>query len=217
MACARNARGVSRVLEGRRMVIEIREDSATALKEYARIPIAFEVREIFDVAAREDVPGKFVLTRRGLEVPYVKDYDAIEGESPAHWAERFDVSNWEFLAARFEGRRVGGAALALDTASIDMLEGRGDLAVLWDIRVAPEARGQGVGASLFRAAEARAAARGCRQLKIETQNINLPACRFYARQGCELRAINRFAYPQFPDEIQLLWYKELSRGNRPAG
>ncbi len=199
------------------MVIEIREDSATALKEYARIPIAFEVREIFDVAAREDVPGKFVLTRRGLEVPYVKDYDAIEGESPAHWAERFDVSNWEFLAARFEGRRVGGAALALDTASIDMLEGRGDLAVLWDIRVAPEARGQGVGASLFRAAEARAAARGCRQLKIETQNINLPACRFYARQGCELRAINRFAYPQFPDEIQLLWYKELSRGNRPAG
>ena len=199
------------------MVIEVREDSVTALKEYARIPIAFEVREIFDVEVCDEVHGGFVLTRRGLEVPYVKDYDAIEAESPAHWAERFDVSNWEFLAAHSEGRRVGGAALALDTASIDMLEGRGDLAVLWDIRVAPEARGQGVGSSLFRAAEARAAARGYRQLKIETQNINLAACRFYARQGCELRAINRFAYPQFPDEVQLLWYKELARGDRPAG
>ena len=208
---------MSRVLEGQRMAIEVRADSVTALREYARIPIAFEVREIFDVAVREDVPGGFVLTRREVEVPYVKDYDAVEGESPAHWAERFDVSNWEFLAARSEGGRIGGAALAFDTASIDMLEGQSDLAVLWDIRVAPAARGQGVGSSLFRAAEARAVARGCHQLKIETQNINLPACRFYARQGCDLRAINRFAYPQFPDEIQLLWYKELSRGERPTG
>ena len=199
------------------MLVEVRADSATALREYARIPIAFEVREIFDVSLRDDVSGGFVLTRREIEVPYVKDYDAIEEESPAHWAERFDVSNWEFLTAHFAGRRVGGAALALDTASIDMLEGRSDLAVLWDIRVAPEARGQGVGSSLFRAAEARAAARGCRQLKIETQNINLPACSFYARQGCELREINRFAYPQFPDEVQLLWYKEISRAGRPAG
>ncbi|MCA1565659.1 MAG: GNAT family N-acetyltransferase [Acidobacteria bacterium] len=199
------------------MVIEVREDSVTALKEYARIPIAFEVREIFDVEVCDDAPGGFVLTRRDLEVPYVKDYDAIEAQSPAHWAERFDVSNWEFLAARSEGRRVGGAALALDTASIDMLEGRGDLAVLWDIRIAPEARGQGVGSTLFRAAEARAAARGCRQLKIETQNINLAACRFYARQGCELREINRFAYPQFPAEVQLLWYKELAGVGRATG
>jgi len=199
-----------------RMVIEVREDSAKALAEYARIPIAFEVREIFDVAVRDDAHGGFVLTKRRLDAPYIKDYDALEGESPEHWAERFDVSNWEFLAAHSEGRRVGGAALAFDTAALDILEGRRDLAVLWDIRVAPEARGRGVGAALFRAAEARAAARGCRQLKIETQNINVPACRFYARQGCELRAANRFAYPALPDEIQLFWYKPLARGDYGA-
>lgn len=198
------------------MVIEVREDSAKALAEYARIPIAFEVREIFDVAFSDDPPGRFILTKRRLDAPYVKDYDAFEAESPAHWAERFDVSNWEFLAACSGGRRVGGAALAFDTAGIDMLEGRSDLAVLWDIRVAPEARGRGVGAALFRAAEARAAARGCLQLKVETQNINVPACRFYARQGCELGAANRFAYPEFPDEVQLLWYKTLARGDAGA-
>jgi len=191
------------------MVIEVREESATALAEYARIPIAFEVKEIFEVAARKGGLGGFVLTERRLDTPYIKDYDAFAEESPAHWAERFDVSNWEFLAAHYEGGRVGGAAVALDTAGLGMLEGRRDLAVLWDIRVAPEARGRGVGAALFRAAEARAAARGCLQLKVETQNINVPACRFYARQGCELGAIKRFAYPELPHEIQLLWYKQL--------
>jgi hypothetical protein len=50
------------------------------------------------------------------------------------------------------------------------------------------------------------------ELKIETQNTNVGACRFYERQGCELRAIHRAAYPQFPEEIQLLWYKDLRRG-----
>jgi GNAT superfamily N-acetyltransferase len=196
------------------MEIEVREDSAAALAEYARVPIAFEVAEIFEVAAREDGLDEFVLTKRRLDAPYIKDYDAFEEESPAHWAERFDVSNWVFLAAHSAGRRVGGAALVFDTPAVEMLEGRRDLAVLWDIRVAPEARGRGVGAALFRAAERCAVARGCRELKVETQNINVPACEFYARHGCELRASNRFAYPELPGEIQLLWHKQLTRAAR---
>jgi GNAT superfamily N-acetyltransferase len=196
------------------MEIELSEDSAAALAEYARVPIRFEVAEIFEVAARKDGLGGFVLTKRRLDSPYVKDYDAIEEESPAHWAKRFDVSNWVFLAAHAGGRRVGGAALACDTPGVEMLEGRRDLAVLWDIRVAPEARGRGVGAALFRAAEACAATRGCLELKVETQNSNVPACEFYARHGCELRAANCFAYLELPGEIQLLWYKELARGGR---
>ena len=91
-----------------------------------------------------------------------------------------------------------------------MLEGRRDLAVLWDIRVDPQTRGLGVGSALFRAAERWARTRGCRTLKIETQNTNVPACTFYARQGCILKEIKRSAYPQLPDEIQMLWYKTLA-------
>ncbi|HEX5869268.1 MAG TPA: GNAT family N-acetyltransferase, partial [Longimicrobium sp.] len=116
---------------------------------------------------------------------------------------------WVLLGARIGGRLVGGAAVAFGTPGLLMLEGRRDLAVLWDIRVAPEARGRGVGSALFQAAGAWAAARECRQMKIETQNINLPACRFYARQGCVLGAIHRFAYPDLPHEVQLLWYRDL--------
>jgi ribosomal protein S18 acetylase RimI-like enzyme len=42
-----------------------------------------------------------------------------------------------------------GAVVVLKTPSLTMLEGRDDLAMLWDIRVSPEARGQGVGTALF--------------------------------------------------------------------
>lgn len=190
--------------------MEIKEEPIATVAEMASVPIAFEVERVFDVSAREGGLGGLVLSERRLDAPYVKDYDAEEGESPTQWAARFDVSNWGLICARANGVRVGGATVAFDTEGVRMLEGRRDLAVLWDIRVSPQERGRGVGPALFRAAEAWAASRGCRQMKIETQNINVPACRFYARQGCVLGAINRFAYPTLPDEVQMLWYKILS-------
>lgn len=191
------------------MRVEVVEEPASALAEYGRVPIAFEVRRILDVSAPGDGLGGLVLTERAVDAPYVKDYDAIAGCEPARWAERFDVSRWAFFAARVDDRRVGGAVVAFGTPGVEMLEGRRDLAVLWDIRVAPDARGQGVGAALIRAAEAWAVARRCRWMKVETQNVNVPACRFYARQGYVLGAIHRFAYPGLPGEAQLLWYRDL--------
>ena len=143
------------------------------------------------------------------EVPYEKDYDAIAGEGPLQWARRFDLSPWALFTARFANRLVGGATIAFDTPGLTLLEGRRDLAILWDIRVAPDVRRQGVGSALFHKVEAWARLHGCRQLKIETQNTNVHACRFYERQGCQLRAMNRAAYPELPEEIQLLWYKDL--------
>lgn len=197
--------------------MKIAEEPITAAAELAHIPIAFEVESVFDVSARDGGLGGLALSERRLDVPYVKDYDAVEEESPAQWARRFDVSNWGLIGAHSNGARVGGAVIAFNTAGVNMLEGRSDLAVLWDIRVSPRARGRGVGSALFRAVEAWAAARGGRQLKIETQNINVAACRFYARQGCVLGAINRFAYRELPNEVQLLWYKNLSPPYRQHG
>jgi hypothetical protein len=46
-------------------------------------------------------------------------------------------------------------------------------------------------------------------MKVETQNINVPACRFYAKQGFALGAAHHFVYPALPEEVQLLWYKDL--------
>lgn len=197
------------------MRIDISEEPMAALAEYACIPIAFEVSQVFDVSVQGSGRDGLVLSERLVDVaPYVKDYDAIKGEGPMHWAQRFDLSNWVLFAARVEGRRVGGAAIACDSPELHMLEGRPGLAVLWDIRVAPAVRGQGVGSALFRAAEVWATEKGCWQLKVETQNINVPACRFYARQGCVLETAHRDVYPGCPGEIQLLWYKDLRHGAR---
>ena len=189
------------------MRIEVSEEKALDLQDYAQIRMSFEVRQVLDVVALDDGLGGFTLSERNLPVPYLKDYDAIE--SPLQWQGSIDMSNWAFFVARAEGARLGGAAVAFDTAGLTMLEDRKDIAVLWDIRIATEARRQGVGAALFMAVEKWALAHGCRRLKVETQNINVPACRFYATQGCVLGAINRFAYPEFPNEAQLLWYKDL--------
>jgi GNAT superfamily N-acetyltransferase len=193
------------------MTIELGEEPMTALPEYARVPIIFTVDRVLDVTSRNDGPGGFALSERRLDVPYEKDYDAFAGEGPLQWARRFDLSKWAFFTARDATRIVGGATVAFDTPGLTMLEGRRDLAVLWDIRVFPDARGQGVGSALFERVEAWAQLHGCRQLKIETQNTNVRACRFYERQGCQLMAIQRTAYPQLPEEIQLLWYKDLPR------
>lgn len=184
--------------------------SPSTLTEYAQVPIAFEVDRVLELVAQERGLGGFILVERPLTTPYLKDYDAVEGERPIYWPVRFDVSNWGMVVGRRNGRFIGGAIIACKTPGVNMLEGRDDLAVLWDIRVQPAWRGQGVGTALFQAAEKWATAQGCRQLKIETQNINVAACRFYARQGCGLGAVNHFAYSQFPDEVQLFWYKKLS-------
>ena len=153
----------------------------------------------------DEIGNDLTVCERILDEPYCKDYDTLE--APATWTSRFDISNWGLLGAFADGRRVGGAVIAFDSAGIEILEGREGFAALWDLRVKPDCRGRGIGAALFRAVEHWAALKGCTELRIETQNNNVPACRFYERQGCELRQINPDAYPTLPYEIQLIWSK----------
>ena len=191
------------------MTIEVTEEPIAALPEYARVPIILTVDCVLEVTNRDDGPHAFAWSERRLEVPYEKDYDVIAGEGPLQWPRRFDLSNWAFFLARCATRVVGGAAVAFDTSGLTMLEGRRDLAVLWDIRVSPDARRRGVGSALLDRVEAWAQLHGCRQLKVETQNTNVQACRFYERHGCQLRAIHPGVYPELPEEVRLLWYKHL--------
>lgn len=193
------------------MSLEMRVEAPTpgALSEHGRIPIAYVVDRMLKVTLADGGLGGMALTETPVPDPYVKDYDAIEGEGPARWAERFDVSNWGLIGAWRNGARIGGVVIAFRTADLRMLGDRDDVAVLWDIRVEPKLRGAGVGSALFRAAENWATARGCGWLKIETQNVNATACRFYQKMGCTLGAIDRFAYPGLPGEVQLLWWKAL--------
>ena len=198
------------------MTIVLTEEPMTALGEYARVPITFtvdRVLDVLDVTSDDDGGRGFAMSERRLQVPYEKDYDAIAGEGPSQWGRRFDLSNWALFTARLRTVLVGGAAVAFDTPGLPMLDGRRDLAAVWDIRVVPDARRQGVGSALFQMIENSARQRGCRQLRIETQNTNVPACRFYERQGCRLARFDRGVYPEFPEEVRLLWCKDLPPGS----
>jgi GNAT superfamily N-acetyltransferase len=184
------------------MAIQVLEETVAALDGYRSVPISFRVTSRFRVEAdlrllEEAVPS------------YVKDYDTIMDEGAHPWARRWDLSNWGVLGAYEEQQRIGGAVIAWNTPGVDLLQGRRDLAVLWDLRVHPDYWRQGVGAKLFAHAAAWARERHCRRLVVETQNVNVAACRFYERQGCYLGEVHPFVYQDFPDEVQLLWHKEL--------
>ncbi len=190
---------------GRERIQIVEESIRAGFAEYARVPIAFMVEKVFDI--REEKGFTPALSERKIPVPYVKDSDRVE--HPTTWPARFDVSNWGLLAAIVGGQRVGGAIIAVDTPGLVMLDGRKDLAVLWDIRVSPGARRKGIGSALFHAAEQWARSRNYREIRVETQNTNLTACRFYEQQGCVLEVVNRRAYLEMPEEIQLLWHRRL--------
>ena len=182
------------------------------LREYVRVSIAFVVDSHLRVEAPEQGLGGIRLVEESVEPSWVKDYD----DPPQHsddnvldWPKRWDIKNWGVLSV-FDGeQRVGGAIVAWKTDRLWFNEGRDDLASLFDIRVAPEHRRTGIGSLIFDAVIDWAKQRGCTELKIETQNINVRACRFYVSRGCALSAINRHAYSDFPGEVQLIWRRKL--------
>jgi len=195
------------------MSVKIQQISPGDLTLYASVSIAFEVRSVYRVETREQGLGGLLLVEELVD-PYIKDYDAqAEGnDRPNQWSQQFDLSQWGFFMAMDGERAAGGAAVVMNSPEVHMLENRSDLAVLWDMRVQPEQRGKGIGRRLFQHAAEWARAKGCTQLKIETQNVNLPACCFYARQGCHLGAILRHGYagcPEVAHEAMLLWYLDL--------
>lgn len=195
------------------MSVEIEEIGADRLSPYAAIPIAFKVESIFRINLVDSGLGGIRLHEQKVAPSYTKDYDAYdEAERPMQWPHRFDISNWGIFLASANSHHVGGAAVVYNTAGVHMLAGRKDLAVLWDIRVHPDSRRRGIGTELSKYAAQWARQRGCKQLKIETQNINVPACRFYAKQGCHLGEINKYAYAHHAavaHEVMLIWYLDL--------
>jgi GNAT superfamily N-acetyltransferase len=189
--------------------LQVMEEPIARLDEHAKVPIDFQVDRILVPSTLQNGLSGIGLDEAQVVKPWVKDYDAEKGEGPTRWSKRFDTSNWGLLSAWKDSRRLGGIVVAFNTEGLDMLSGRSDVAVIWDLRVHPNVRSSGVGTSLFRAAEDWAIHRRCRILKVETQNINLPACRLYARAGCTLRAIDLDAYPDLPGEARLVWAKAL--------
>ena len=181
-------------------------ETVSALHDYAEVSIAFTVVSKMIAEPKGEGNVGWDLREVSVDPPYVKDYD--EGEPPT-LRPNWDTSSWRIVSAFVGQERVGGAMVACRTAGSDFLEARSDLAALWDIRVAPEWRGNAIGTGLFAKVLEYAKSIGCVELKIETQDVNVGACRFYAKQGCTLTEVNPDAYPGWPGETELIWRLEV--------
>ena len=113
----------------------------------------------------------------------------------------------------FDGEKaIAAATVAGPTQGMNMLYGREDACVLWDIRVADGYKHCGIGQALLDMAVAGARECGYCQMIIECQTNNVPACKFYHKQGAVLCKVDMHAYymePEVRDEVQLVWYLDI--------
>lgn len=186
-----------------------REIDHQFFKQYDQIPMLVHVTHELHLEKPDNGLGGLLLREVPVS-PYTKDLSQYEIASD--YEKKFDISNWKFFMAFDRDVPVGGITLASRTENVQMLDGRNDLCVLWDIRVPDAYKRQGIGKKLFELGVQWAVETGLSQMKIECQNNNVPACKFYQKQGAVLSAINEYAYHQDPDirgEIQLIWYLDL--------
>ena len=80
-------------------------------------------------------------------------------------------------------------------------------AFIEDICVAKLTRGQGIGTDLIQKAIEWAKKSNLKGLALETQDNNIPACRFYAKCGFVIGAVNTMLYRNFDNgEFAVFWY-----------
>ena len=117
---------------------------------------------------------------------------------PLHKSYPFDPTdpeergNWTHAVVAKAGERLVGFAAAQYVAW-------NRRAVIWHLYVARDYRGQGIGTRLLDSAEGFARDVGARCLWMETQNVNVPAVRFYLRSGFTLCGLDTSLYdPEGP-------------------
>ena len=192
------------------MIIYKQVDTAY-FSQYDSIPMRVNVKSYYKIEKTNRGLGGFTLVETPVEKPYIRDFCIGDDETVERW-KRFDLTNWAFFMA-FDGERpVGAATIASRDKNVNMLSGRDDLAVLWDIRVDEFYKHQGVGQALFDMAVNWSREQGFVQMKIECLNNNVPAVKFYHKQGAELSAIDEYAYykeSEYRHETQFIWFLNL--------
>jgi len=145
------------------------------------------------------------LAERPLPEPYDKgdgyDFDQTERR---HILARLRKGDGLHLVIESEGALVG----MLDVAP----EEWNNTAWIWNLMLDTSVRGQGLGRELFRRTVTWARRQGFRAVVLETQTNNVPACKFYARMGCQIEGI-REAYYSNDDmargEVAIFWIYRL--------
>ncbi len=128
--------------------------------------------------------------------PYVKHYGQELYDAQVY-IEKPDHAGW---LAYVDGQLAG---------QVLVHENWNRFAIIWDIAVEPSCRRQGIGRRLIEHTVAWARGRGLPGVMLETQNINVVACRLYASCGFVLGGFDACLYRGVipgTREIALFWY-----------
>lgn len=131
-----------------------------------------------------------------FDLPYTKAYSADEIDLSAYLA---DPKRAIFFAVS-EGTVLGQIAMKSYWNRYCYLE---------DIGVAKAERQKGVASALIARAEEWARSNNLKGFMLETQDINLAACRLYMRNGFVLGGVDTLLYNNFESKSEqaLFWYK----------
>lgn len=185
--------------------MQIKKIDHSKLSDYAKVPIAFEVTSKLQICPTNNGLGGLQLIERPC-TPYIKDYDLLADCHPLSWKKQFDLDEWGLFVAIENDMFIGGAAVAPEMAGF--MRGAANL---WDLRVHPDTRNNGVGGKLLEAVIHWSKERHYGTLMVETQNVNTPACKFYSKKGFVLGTIDVHGYddPLVQDETKLMWYMDI--------
>ena len=196
------------VVEKIRMII-FKEVDKSYFELYDKVSMNVNVHSEYKVKRINNGLGGFVFEEVSVE-PYIKDLSIYERAT--EYEKEFDITNWRFYMAFDDNIPVGAMTVAGKTEGLNMLYGRDDACVLWDIRVADAHKHNGIGQKLMDMGILNARTDGYHQMIIECQNNNVPACKFYQKQGAVLSKIDMYAYylePEVRNEIQFIWYLDI--------
>ncbi|MFP5391747.1 MAG: N-acetyltransferase family protein [Gammaproteobacteria bacterium] len=110
---------------------------------------------------------------------FCSTFASEQWRSPQNWAERLQAASVsgrdQPLVAELDGVPVGLAWAKVDGEDAGVVN-------IFQVWVAPEARGRGVAAELIRTCVAWARARGAQAVQLSV-TVDAPAARLYAREG----------------------------------
>lgn len=190
-------------------MITYKEVDKSLLELYDTVAMNVDVRSEYRVKRINNGIGGLILEETPVD-PYIKDLSIYERAT--EYENEFDITNWRFYMAFDSDIPVGAMTVVGKTEGLNMLYGREDACVLWDIRIADTYKRKGIGQKLMDLGVLNAKKDGYQQMIIECQNNNVQACKFYQKQGAVLSKIDMYAYylePEIRNEIQFIWYLDI--------
>jgi len=138
--------------------------------------------------------GHWTYTEETFSEPYVKQYE--KDEIDLSYVEDNEKAVFFYYS---DNNCVGQIMLSSHWNGYALVE---------DIAVRQDWRHMGVGTALLKKAVEWAKERHFIGLTLETQDVNVSACRFYAKNGFVIGGIDHMLYSSFPtaNEVAVFWY-----------